>query len=197
MRMRNGQTMIEMIFAIGIIGIGLLAATTLVFSNLALEDRDKDEVSAINLAREGLELGKNLRDSNWLAGNSFDTGMVGTGSDYTATPEWNGISNSNAFDFTANDFTDPRTKVMSSASAGAVYFLANWEPGFSGTSSTFSRLVTFHPICSDFTTVLNSGAACTDSGKIKVGVRVESHVRWMEQSVQKDTVMYDDLYDWR
>ena len=183
--------MIEMIFAIAVIGIGLLAACTLVFSNLALSLRDKDEVVAINLAREGLELSKNLRDSNWLAGNAFDAGLIGSG-----TPKWNGVDSGFSFNFPVNDFSDSRTKIMFSDNAAAPKFMANYDSGVTGATSTFSRLIVFHPICNTLL-VLDPPATCAGSGLSKIGVRVESHIQWSLQGRLKDTVMYDDLYDWR
>lgn len=189
--------MIEMIFAIGVIGVGLLAATTLVFSNLALADRDKNEIVAINLAREGLELAKNTRDSNWLAGNAFDTGMVGAGMDYTATPVWTGLpATSIYYDFTANDFTNPRTKVMISDNAITPNFLENWNVFITGATSTFSRLMTFNCICDDGS-IVGAGATCTTIGRTKIGIRVQADVQWSQKGVLRDTIMYDDLYDWR
>ncbi len=189
--------MIELIFAIGVIGIGLLAATTLVFSNLMLADRDKSEIVAINLAREGLELAKNSRDTNWLAGNAFDAGMY-AGTDYTATPVWTGLPGTSIYyDFTANDFTNARTKVMVSNNATTPNFMENWNTFITGTTSTFSRLMYFHPICDGIALPLDSGSACPAPANPKIGVRVESHIQWSEKGVLKNTVMYDDLYDWR
>jgi len=188
--------MIELIFAIGVIGIGLLAATTLVFSNLMLADRDKSEIVAINLAREGLELAKNSRDTNWLAGNAFDAGMY-AGTDYTATPVWTGLPGTSIYyDFTANDFTNARTKVMVSNNATTPNFMENWNTFITGTTSTFSRLMTFNCICDDGT-IVGAGVTCAGLGKTKIGVRVMANVQWSEKGVLKDTVMYDDLYDWR
>ncbi|MCI0479767.1 hypothetical protein L0Y59_04435, partial [Candidatus Uhrbacteria bacterium] len=85
--MRKGQTLIEFLIATAVITTGLFAASTLVFSNLALMDRDSDEIVVINLAREGVEQAKQKRDANWLAGVPFDTGLK-SGDDYTATPLW-------------------------------------------------------------------------------------------------------------
>ncbi len=194
MRPAKGQTMIEMIFAIAVIGIGLLAATTLVFSNLALAQRDQSEVQAVNLAREGLELAKNMRDSNWLAGNVFDTGLH-SGNEYRATPVWNG-TDAPSFDFTATDISSPKAAVMISNSLTNANFYENFNSGVTGATSTFSRIMYFHPICSDYTTV-SSTSACEDSGLSKIGIRVESRVRWVQGAIKKDTIMYDDLYDWR
>jgi prepilin-type N-terminal cleavage/methylation domain-containing protein len=196
MTLRRGQTMLELIFAIAVIGVGLLAATTLVFYNLMLSDRDKTEITAVNLAREGLELAKNKRDSNWLAGAAFDAGMY-SGTDYTGTWVWTGWPGTSAYvDFTANDFSDPRTKVMLSDAASAPDFMVNWNTFITGTTSTFSRLMTFNGICANGS-VVGAGVSCAGLGSTKIGIRAIAEVRWTLKNAVKQISMTSDLYDWR
>lgn len=188
--------MIELIFATTVIAVGVIAASTLVFYNLTLADRDKSEITAINLAREYLELAKNKRDSNWLAGNAFDAGMY-NGTDYTGTWVWTGLPATAVYvDFTANDFTDPRTKVMASDAASTPNFMVNWNTFITGTTSTFSRLMTFNGICQDGT-IVGAGVSCASLGKTKVGIRANAQIKWMLKNVPKELTMYSDLYDWR
>ena len=89
MQRLRGQTLIELLITVSVVTTGLFAASALVFSNLQLSDRDADEVVAVNLAREGIELAKEMRDSNWLAGAPFDQGLA-SGRDYSAAPRWTG-----------------------------------------------------------------------------------------------------------
>lgn len=200
MRLRNGQTLLELLVAFTVIAVGLFAAVTLVFSNLNAVQRDSDEVVSVNLAREGLELSKRLRDSNWLAGNNFDTGMDSAG-DYTATPVWAGapIPGTPTFDFAANDLTHANTDVVKTA--GSVF--ANYfPPAITGAATPFKRLVTFNPICFDDSVLPGTisipvpAAPCL-APKRKVGVRVESHVTWTRKGVTRDSIITEDLYDWR
>lgn len=200
MRLRRGQSIMELLIALAVIAIGLFAAVTLVYSNLNLVERDADEVVAVNLAREGVELAKQKRDSNWLAGSAFDAGMVSSVDpmDYTATPVWEGAYFASpitdpSFDFTANTLTDATPKLNIVRTYNNL--LANNSSGSAEPATPFKRLLTFHPICSDYT-VLDSGSAC--SGAIsKIGIRVESRVRWTRKALLKEFVLYDDLYDWR
>jgi type II secretory pathway pseudopilin PulG len=190
----SGQTLIEMLIAFFVISIGLYTAVTLVFSNLNLVERDTDAVIAVNLAREGIELAKQVRDSNWMAGNPFDAGLH-SGTSYTATPIWEATllapSTGPTFSFAATDFTDPHAQVVTTAS-GLMANAAS-EATITGTATLFKRLLTLHPICSDYS-VLNNG---TDCGSLpKIGVRVESHVQWSRKGAQ-DLTLYEDLYDWR
>ncbi|MDQ7814940.1 MAG: type II secretion system protein [Patescibacteria group bacterium] len=195
MRKANGQTLIELIAAVAVIGIGLFAATNVVFSNLNLVDRDSDSVVSVNLAREALELAKNKRDSNWLEGVAFDTGMY-SGTDYSATPIWNGKAATYSFDFGPNDFSDSKTKVLKLTDSPVADFLANYSTGYIGTTSTFSRLVTFNGICANGT-IVGAGVTCAVVGSTKIGIRVMAQIRNVRKGRTKDITMYEDLYDWR
>ncbi len=199
MRLRRGQTIIEMLIALTVIGVGLFAAASLVFSNLNTVERDSDEVVVVNLAREGLELAKQVRDSNWLAGTDFDAGMVDKAvGNYTATLVWDGILPTPAFDFSAKDFKDANTSVVRLTKPEAADFLANQNSAASivGNATAFKRLIVFHPICDDgvgIISVLDSGACSVK----KVGIRVESRMQWLRKDATKSFMLYEDLYDWK
>jgi prepilin-type N-terminal cleavage/methylation domain-containing protein len=194
MHKRKGQTLVELLVAMFVIAVGLFAAVGVVYSNLALVDRDTDEVIAVNLAREGAELAKETRDSNWLAGNTFDTGLA-QGTDYTATPVWDGSGTTPVFDFSIGDISGTDSIVVQVTSTSPGFYANLYAPTITGMSTSFRRLLTFHPICSD-QSVLNDGVACS-GGLTKIGIRVESHVQWVRKGVTKDFTIYEDLYDWR
>lgn len=185
---RPGQTIIEMLIALAVISVGLFAAVNIVYSNLNLVDRDTDEAIVVNLAREGVEIAKQVRDSNWLASAAFTQGLS-AGNDYSATVVWDGsVGTIPSFDFTANATSDADARIVLKDD-----FFA--QSGASGTSTPFARLVTLHPVCTDFS-VLNDGSACAPANP-QIGIRVESRVSWTRKNIAKSTVIYDDLYDWR
>lgn len=62
----NGISMIEVITALFIIGLGAVAASTIIISALQGNRVSKEKMIAMNLAREGIEAVRNIRDSNWL-----------------------------------------------------------------------------------------------------------------------------------
>lgn len=195
MRHLRGQTFIELLIAMAVITTGLFAAVTMVFSNMQLSDRDSDEIVAMNLAREGIEEAKALRDSNWLAGDAFDNGLV-SGNDYTAIPRWNGaVSPGLSFDFAADTFTDAATQVRRSTSFATPGFYTQVDPG--ATLTPWRRLLTFHPICETASglTYPNDGQDCGSDPKI--GIRVEVAIQWQRKGKTFNRTIYEDLFDWR
>ncbi len=76
--MRKGQGLLETIVAIGIMMTGLISVMSLVISNLNSQREAATRYQAVNLAREAIELVRNTRDSNWLAGSDTWAGMQTT-----------------------------------------------------------------------------------------------------------------------
>lgn len=68
-----GFTLVEVLIAILIFGLGLISAFVLSSSANSLSLRSKQEIIATNLLREQLELLKNIRDTNFLALRDFDS----------------------------------------------------------------------------------------------------------------------------
>ncbi len=62
----RGFTLLEGIIAITVISIGLVAALSLALSNLSSSEANEKRIVGANLAREGIELVRNQRDTNWL-----------------------------------------------------------------------------------------------------------------------------------
>ncbi|QQR83895.1 type II secretion system protein [Candidatus Peregrinibacteria bacterium] len=63
---KSGETILEIIFALGILAMAITMATdylTLSIKNVA---NAKNRVVAVNLAREGIEGMRDIRDTNWL-----------------------------------------------------------------------------------------------------------------------------------
>lgn len=63
---RSGQTMLELVIASGVISISVIAALTLITKTIDLAQQSQKNVEAGNYAREGIEIVRMIRDSNWL-----------------------------------------------------------------------------------------------------------------------------------
>lgn len=66
----HGQGLLEATLAIGMILIGLGAVLTLTIQNVSATASSSQRLVAAQLAREGIEAVRDLRDSNWLAANN-------------------------------------------------------------------------------------------------------------------------------
>lgn len=69
-RGRHGFTLIEVIIAITVFSIGVLAVLNLIMKNLSTIDKVQTKITATILAKEWLELAYNIRDTNiqkWFA----------------------------------------------------------------------------------------------------------------------------------
>jgi four helix bundle protein len=66
---QSGQSLIETIVAIYILTMALTTALGVVVYSLSRSAVSQNEIVATNLAREGIDVVKAMRDSNWLAGD--------------------------------------------------------------------------------------------------------------------------------
>jgi type II secretory pathway pseudopilin PulG len=63
---RRGETLLEVIVALLVLTIGSATATSLIVTSIRANQFNKDSLIALNLAQEGLEYMRNLRDTNWI-----------------------------------------------------------------------------------------------------------------------------------
>ena len=62
----NGQSLVETIVAVGIMIVGITAVLTLAVISLSVSGVSKQNIIALNLAREGIEITRAVRDTHWL-----------------------------------------------------------------------------------------------------------------------------------
>ena len=96
-KMKRGFTLLEVIIAIFIVLIGVSASLALITRTVAQMNLFSSQLIASYLTQEGIEIVRNIRDTNWLeqaaAPNSWDEGLACSplpcqsvvGADYTAT----------------------------------------------------------------------------------------------------------------
>lgn len=79
---KDGFTLLDVIFAIGIIIVGLIAVLGLLRYVILAGRYSTDKFIATNLAQEGIEIVRAVRDSNWLAHQTWNQGL--SSGDYQA-----------------------------------------------------------------------------------------------------------------
>lgn len=72
---RAAFTLVETIIAISVIGLVVTAAFQLTQSSLKIGANTMQKLTAFHLAEEGLEITRNMRDSNWIANLTWDQGL--------------------------------------------------------------------------------------------------------------------------
>lgn len=72
---KNGFSLLEVIVAIFIITVGLGGAISLLAFVISASAVGKSQIIATNLAQEGIEVVRNIRDTNWLEGEAWNDGL--------------------------------------------------------------------------------------------------------------------------
>ncbi|MCD4705351.1 hypothetical protein K8R66_04735 [bacterium] len=104
---RKGQSILESTVAIYIAIVGLMSIMNIVFYNIQSQGLSHSMLIASNLAREGIEEVRNLRDSNWLnSKRNWDEGLLFAGDpSYPSPPHNDGNSFLVWNTFYKNDFS--------------------------------------------------------------------------------------------
>jgi Tfp pilus assembly protein PilV len=129
-KIQPGFSIVEVVISLGIITMGLLGVVSLAVQSIQVKSMNKNYLVGSLLAQEGLELVRNIRDSNWLIpGNTWKTDLADASNDGTFAIDYRA-----SIDDTPNNVTDAGAKL---------YFKNNYyahDP--TGTDAHFSRLIT-------------------------------------------------------
>jgi len=195
-----GQSMMEAIIACGIITTAVASSLTLVQASISAEKESELSIVATNLAREGVEIVRAKRDSNWLSGAAWDLGLEGPSYDHTAIPVFSSENNAWTLDFSPNSITDASGRVYryvtGSGNAVVGLMVQAVEQPTDVIGSPFSRLVTIDSICdnSGLIETVESGTGCAGS---KIGLRVRSAVMYKNGGRTRNIEVEESLYNWR
>ncbi len=144
---QSGQTLIETLVAVFILVTGLISAVSLSIYSFRATDDSSKQIVATSLAREGIEVIKNLRDSNWLASSDLLVDCADLGSNQKCRPGWQGLGAQklSAGDMTVNfnNATNAWT-INRSPSYWALYYDSNTKTYNNqgvGTYSIYSRQI--------------------------------------------------------
>ncbi len=73
----RGFTLVEVLIALTLLTTALVPTFLLSSSALQLSNRIKNSLIAANLAQEGVEVVRAIRDANWFSGAAFSAGLGG------------------------------------------------------------------------------------------------------------------------
>ncbi|MCD6270344.1 prepilin-type N-terminal cleavage/methylation domain-containing protein [bacterium] len=72
---QKGFTLVEMLVAIFVFSVGVVGIFAILPSAIEVSSMNKNKIIASQLAREGIEIIRNIRDENWLNGDSWNAGL--------------------------------------------------------------------------------------------------------------------------
>ncbi len=189
------MTLMEVLVALSVITTGVVTGLTLTSYNLTATSISETQLIAANLAREGLEAIRQIRDANWLKGNVWNAGIVDPGQ-YRLTVDFDAVTNNWIALTQTEDIEDCADCRLKLDKDSGVY-----SHGGTGGLTNYKRLITVQDICwqealSD-EAVLAVGQECADFNQQLIGWQLESAVTWSETVAERQINMIDRLYDWR
>lgn len=196
--------MLELIITFAVVGIGLGASLTLLLTSGVQNRRTELDAIAENLAREGVEVIRAIRDSNWLARQRFDTGLYfPANGDTDGTFVFNPATGGWAMDFSAAAWlgTDPQFP----APAATVYEDSNvykqTVAGGPGATTQFQRVFRITSLCRAPGIIPFPDATCGGTWPAnlnsKAGVVASVYVQWTDRGKTYSTSLETHLYDWK
>ena len=189
---QSGQSLIEAIIAIGIIVVGLFSIWALFMSNNFSEQESETRILASNLAREGIEAVKNIRDTDWLKRDENiqnASNAVWLWDQNTSSTEltYNYGIVQNLF---VNDYVYIASTSGETDSANKLYLRSDgfYDHNPTGSSTPYSRVLIFTALCctssngvtcdTPVTSFSTSSNPINCPGKLKIGIDVISKVTW-------------------
>lgn len=209
---QKGQSLLELLVALFILVMVLTATVALIVNSINAGRESRNRLVAANLAREGVEIVRSIRDSNWIdPGNptglppvnppNWDDGLVGNS---PAIPFVNAVNATTPTILYFDPGSQNQTQVKLYSDS---YVQGTGTPG-SGTQ--FYRLMYLDPICQDGNNppgeaIVSKGGnyLCGQIGtdvaaySNKVGIRVIVEVHWPDVTSSKKVIVEDRLYDWQ
>lgn len=194
---QTGQGLIEVTASIAIIAMGISAIISLVIMSIASSKENNNRMIAMNLSREGIEVARNKRDSNWL---EIDSGVGGAAwdnllynnKDYTVIINFDESDNTWEFQFQPDNISEASCRMYLK---NEIYRQKNGGVG-GGDPTNFYRLIQLNPICDiiGVESIVTDETDCGDLGGTKIGIQVISEVKWGDN---KNISAQDKLYNWK
>lgn len=204
-KLRSAQTLLEVLIAIAIIAIGLMAVIGFAVANSVLSEQAAEGTVATNLAREALEVVKQKRDSNWLQGSltNFYDGLLLANGVTTAYPYLDTTSVTQAkwnLVFVSYSLSSDQAKIYLVNDVNTKRFVQSASTG--GSATNYRRILTIQALCQasgqhgqNFAYTL-AGTTC-DAGSSIIGLQTTAVVSWHRPTGDKQVSMQTRLFNWR
>lgn len=190
-----GQTLIELIAATFILAVGLVGVLGLTTANVRNQTIGSIRLVASNLAREGIEIARNVRDTNWIKIEQWDTGLVG---DQDRCAVLNDTMDGFRFVTSCGDDNAIFTDIFRIYQKNDGRFIQLENPGSDVSRTPYFRRIRFDVICQDAggAEQIRQAIDCTGAGE-KIGIHIISETGWQGAGGTQSTTVVEQLYNWR
>lgn len=187
----RGFTLIEVMVAVAVLSLGLMGAANLITFNISNSAKAINKTIATNLAQEGIELVRNIRDTNFLQvsngapGASWDDDLVqGLGNIRQLKFFCGGLNNQN--------INPAPNNIDICAAACRVYAYTKISDGSKCYSDDFGVQAGYDsPIQSDFYRLIIVDKLDADS------IEITADIKWIERGNARYLTVQEILYNWR
>lgn len=199
----QGQTLVELIAAAFVLAVGLVGVLALTSANVRNQSIGNNRLVASQLAREGVELARNIRDTNWMQEKEWKNGLQDPG----------GVAACAVIADTHDQFRFVSCSDQIVADTFILYHLGDRlmqlvSPSQEAEKTQYYRQIHIDPICvnkteDDFTdgtldgieeSINEGGIGCS---ALQIGIRVTSEVGWQAAGVSQSTKVVEQIYNWR
>lgn len=167
---RQGFTLIETLFAILIFSAALVSLLAIAGKGIVATAQVKNETTAFYLAQEGIEVARNVRDSNFVAGGTWDAGFAPIPDCSTTSGCYLDFTNGGVPLLVENQGTDE------------VFFNAGLYTNQGGTPTGFHRYVRLVPVA---------------NGGTPDEYTVTSTVWWQSRGIKRTVELTTIIKKWR
>ena len=190
----DGITLVETIVALAILIAVAIGPLSLVTRSLFVSTFSRNKLVAINLAEEGIELVRAVRENNVLCGLPWDDNPNGGGKiDGVNYPDVIAKKNITS----TNCVVAVETPSMPGGGGGAIYLDPSGVYSHTGTApqqTIFTRTVR---VCNP----PNGGGSCGEGHDADISPNAQmdviSTVSWTEKGIPRSVVLRERLYDWK
>lgn len=169
-KMKNkGFTLLEVMIAVFLVIVGISTAFLLITKTVGQMAVSSSRLTAAYLIQEGIEIVRNIRDTNWLEhitdpANTWDEGLTGCSTGCTADYAYTASKDPNLLAIPADNFLNIDGNGFYSYSAG--------------TATKFKRKITIDTSAPDI-------------------LKVKVEVTWQEKGKSYQYSAQENLYNWR
>ena len=201
---RSGFSIIEVMLALAVISIAMTGFLSLAASNVAAGKQTEQRYLGLELAKEGIEVVRNMRDTNWLIGCSYpgaaDCRQWNSGlaqdKTYTAVPIFEYPDNKWSLSFVNTNIDACRDQGTCPVYKSEDFIYSGKNIG---AKTEYSRLVEINQICT-VTNECGGDGICVSGESCNFGVmglQVLSHVRWLSRGQVRSINLEERLYNWK